>query len=232
MNFASTDIEEVVEGADLVILAMPVDVMAECISKIEAFSEDALVTDVGSVKGLLETEVAPLVRERGGRFIGGHPMAGSDQVGMAHADPDLFEGAAVILTPESSEDPAGVNRLKLFWAGVGAEVSILSAEDHDRVVAGISHLPHLVAAALVRTVLGKDSDSGKFSGGGFRDTTRVARGPEAMWSGILSSNASAISSQLGELISELEIWKQALDGLDREDLQRFLSEARTLRESL
>lgn len=232
VDVATLDIQEAVEGADLVVLAMPVDVMADCVCQINAFAADALVTDVGSVKRMVVDEIEPLVTKRGGRFLGGHPMAGSDQAGLKHADPGLFVDAAVILTPGPSASPRDVERLTLFWQSLGAKVSSLSADVHDEIVAGISHLPHLVAAALVRTVLGKGPEAGKYSGGGFRDTTRVARGPETMWAGILAGNASAISNQLEELIRELENWKQALDALDREGLQRFLSDARGLRDAL
>lgn len=228
----STSLTEIVSGADLVVCAMPVDVMAGCLAKIDCFSKGALVTDVGSVKSPVVREMVPLVEERGGRFLGGHPMAGSEQAGWEYADPELFSGAAVILTPDESTDSGDLSRLTEFWECMGACVSAVSPEDHDRIVAGISHLPHLVAAALVRRVLGEDVAIGSFSGGGFRDTTRVAMGPAEMWSGILASNAEAVSVRLDGLIRELEIWKQALDGLDREGLQRFLSEACLLRESL
>ncbi len=224
---------EAVEGSDLVILAMPTGSMAEVVASISssAFGSDTLVTDVGSVKGPVLAEVAPLVEEKGGRFVGSHPMAGSEKTGLEFADHDLFREASVIVTP-SKEDPVGDMNLQRFWEALGGEVTVMDAESHDRVVAAISHLPHLVAAALARSVLGSGADAAPFSGGGFRDTTRVAGGPEEMWTGILVDNQEAVSDQLSRLIADLEIWKDALDRLDREQLRGFLSEARKLRESL
>ena len=231
IDLASTHLAEISEKADLVVLAMPTGAMAACIEQVESFRAGALVTDVGSVKAPVVEEIEPLVRERGGFFVGGHPMAGSDRMGMEHADADLYEKAAVILTPSNSAREEDVIRLSRFWESVGAKVSRMGAEEHDRTVAGISHLPHLLAAALVRSVMSKDPRIAEYSGGGFRDTTRVAAGPPEMWSHILADNSAAVSEALDDTVKELESWKAALDALDREALQSFLSEARALRES-
>lgn len=234
VDFASGDVEEVVEGADGVVLAMPVEHMAATVERIGRLAPDALVTDVGSVKGSVVRGLGPLVAERGGRFLGSHPMAGSEKKGLCHAEAGLFEGAAVILTPDGAEtaDSEDVSRLTHFWEGLGGRVTILDPDRHDVLVAGISHLPHLAAAALARTVLGREPGSAALSGGGFRDTTRVASGPEEMWSGILADNAKAVSEQLGHYIGELQSWKEALDSLDRDRLRDLLCEARRLREIL
>lgn len=235
VDLATGDLGEAVSGADCVVLAMPTGHMADVVGRIAAFASvdgaPALVTDVGSVKGPVVREIGPLVRERGGCFLGSHPMAGSEKKGLAFAEAGLFDGAAVILTPEPG-DEARVPALQRFWEQLGGVVSILEPAVHDELVAGISHLPHLVAAALVRSVLGRQPDSVELSGGGFRDTTRVAGGPEEMWSGILADNAPAVSAQLGQFIEELRSWKEALDLLDRDRLISLLSEARRLRGTL
>lgn len=227
---------DAVANADLVVLAMPTGVMAEVVSSIrsESLKDGVLFTDVGSVKGSVMNDVAPVVKEMGGDFIGSHPMAGSENTGLEHAEANLFDSAPVMLTPceEDNSGSGSLQRLTIFWKALGGVVSVRSAEDHDRIVASISHLPHLVAAALVRSVLGEDAGVAAFSGGGFRDTTRVAGGPEEMWSGILTDNREAVSARLEKLINELESWKEALDGLDRDQLRAFLSEARVLRKSL
>lgn len=216
------------------VLAMPTGSMASVIDQIEGFagSGEVLVTDVGSVKGTVEREVGSRVRAKGASFIGSHPMAGSEKAGIEHADVDLFLGAPVILTSGSETSAAAMGRLQCFWESVGGRVSTMSPDAHDELVASISHLPHLVAAALVRLVMTEQPDAGGFCGGGFRDTTRVAGGLEEMWSGILADNGEAVSQQLGKFIEELNDWKDALDSLDREALRRFLSEARELRNSL
>ena len=233
---ASTDVNEAIAGADCLILAMPTGNMAEVVAQMAPFpaGSQVLVTDVGSVKAPVVREIGPLVSERGGIFIGTHPMAGSEKKGLAFADASLFEKAAVILTPGDaieSDDPS-LRRLTLFWEDLGGIVTLLDPARHDELVGAISHLPHLVASALARSVLGRVPEAAPLSGGGFRDTTRVAGGPEGMWAGILADNHLAVSEQLGELIRELEMWKEALDTLDRDRLLSFLSEARSLRGSL
>jgi prephenate dehydrogenase len=159
-------------------------------------------------------------------------MAGSEKTGIEHAESDLFEGAAVILTPGPEVDPEDFSALQSFWAFLGGETSSMSAQAHDETVAAISHLPHLVASALIRSVMERDAGFAAFSGGGFRDTTRVAAGPAEMWTGILLDNHEALSGQLGAFIGELELWKAALDSLDSEQLRRFLSRSQELRSSI
>ncbi len=233
---ASTDVNEAIAGADCLILAMPTGNMAEVVAQMAPFpaGSQVLVTDVGSVKAPVVREIGPLVAERGGIFIGSHPMAGSEKKGLAFADASLFEKAAVILTPGDGigwDDPS-LGQLTCFWEDLGGIVTLLDPARHDELVGAISHLPHLVAAALARSVLSRVPEAAPLSGGGFRDTTRVAGGPEGMWAGILADNHLAVSEQLGELIRELEMWKEALDTLDRDRLLSFLSEARSLRGSL
>ena len=238
VDFASENVNEAIEGADCIILAMPTGHMRAVVEQMAPFSTgaDVLVTDVGSVKAPVVSEIGPLIRTRGGRFIGSHPMAGSEKKGLQYADPALFEKAAVILTPETTMEEDGtaglLPRLTAFWERLGGIVTILSPERHDELVAAISHLPHLVAAALARSVLSREPGAAPLSGGGFRDTTRISGGPEEMWAGILADNREAVSRQLGEFLHELESWKEALDSLDRDRLFRFLSEARQLRETL
>lgn len=231
---ASTSVSEMVDGAECVILAMPTGSMAGVVAQMNPFPDscETIVTDVGSVKGTVQEEIGALIKALGGNFVGSHPMAGSEKSGLEHADGDLFESAAVIMTPEVGQSEALVSRLQRFWEGLGAVVSNMTPGEHDELVAKISHLPHLVAAALVRSTLGENPESANFAGGGFRDTTRVAGGLESMWSGILTDNHEAVSGQLSALISELESWKVALDTLDRAQLRSFLSEARKLRETL
>ncbi len=234
VDLATDDASEAVAKADCVVLAMPVEHMAAVVARVGRFAPGTLVTDVGSVKGSVVRGIGPLVRERGGCFLGSHPMAGSEKKGLRHAEADLFEGAPVILTPDGAEteDADALARLACFWEALGSRVSVLDPDRHDALVAGISHLPHLVAAALARTVLRREPRSAELSGGGFRDTTRVAGGPEEMWSGILGDNAAAVSDWLGAFLEELQRWKDALDALDRDRLRDLLCEARRLRETL
>ncbi len=233
VDLASTVVDEAIEGADCLVLAMPTGHMASVVEQMSSFpvGSRVLVTDVGSVKAPVVRAIEPLVRERGGVFIGSHPMAGSEKKGLLHADAGLFQGAAVVLTPGDGEADL-LPRLEAFWTRLGGVVSHLSPERHDELIAGISHLPHLVAAALARSVLAWEPGAVSLSGGGFRDTTRVAGGPEEMWADILADNREAVSSRLSAYLSELQAWKDALDILDRDRLRDLLSEARRLRSTL
>lgn len=233
VDLASTVVDEAIEGADCLVLAMPTGHMAAVVGQMSQFpvGSQVLVTDVGSVKAPVVREIGPLVRERGGVFIGSHPMAGSEKKGLAHADAALFQDAAVVLTPDE-DGSALLPRLEAFWAMLGGVVTCLSPERHDELVAGISHLPHLVAAALARSVLAWEPGAVKLSGGGFRDTTRVAGGPEEMWADILNDNREAVSRRLAAYLGELQEWKEALDALDRDRLRDLLSDARHLRGTL
>lgn len=239
IDFATDSVADALKDADLAVLAMPTGAMAAVVDRFPEVSGGTalLVTDVGSVKGPVMREIAPAVAAKGAVFIGSHPMAGSEKAGLEHADGGLFEDAAVILTGDGEggagdEGSEEFRRLSRFWQALGGRVSTMSAGRHDELVGLISHLPHLVAAALVRTVSARDEEAGAFCGGGFRDTTRVASGPEEMWAGILADNAPVVSAQLGAFLAELETWKEALDELDRDRLRGFLSGARSFRESL
>lgn len=239
VDLATDDLAQAIQGADCIVLGMPIGSMRSIVEKFgdlpqTASKEPVVVTDVGSVKGPVVRDLAPLVADKGGVFLGSHPMAGSEKKGIEYAEATLFQKAAVILTPENSADEERPEfaRLRDFWRGLGAVVSVLSPDCHDTLVGGISHLPHLVAAALVRSVLGSHPDSAVLAGGGFRDCTRIAGGPEDMWAEILLENAQAVSAQLSQLLDQLAQWQSALTALDREQLLVFLSEARRLREAL
>jgi len=254
LELASDSLEEAVAGADLLVLAMPVGAMAAVAERLPALpprsdGRPVLVTDVGSVKACVMREIGPLVRARGGCFIGSHPMAGSEKVGLSHAEAQLFEGASVILTPVGTGDPATelaidpdagegsagdslLADLRHFWEQLGGRVSLMEAERHDRLVAAVSHLPHLTAAALIRVALGSEPEGAAHCGGGLRDTTRVSGGPAEMWTGILADNREAVGKRLAALIDELSLWQEALQRDDRETLCRLLAEAKGLRETL
>ena len=161
---------EAVRDADVVILCVPIEAMPGLVHEFrDALKPTALVTDVGSVKGSVDRDLAPLLDDRA-LWIGSHPMAGSEQAGFAAARADLFEGAAVIVTPTPHTQKGAEQRAEAFWKALGARVVSLSPEIHDRYVAQISHVPHLLAAALVCHA---SKEARELAGGGFRDTTRV-----------------------------------------------------------
>ena len=216
-------------GSDIVVLGAPAPVLADLVrSLLPHLGAQTLVTDVASVKASVEKELAPLLQGRG-RWIGSHPMAGSEDSGFAAARADLFQGAPVILTPQKSTAPDTIRDASAFWQALGARVIQLDPEEHDRQVARISHLPHAVAAALVRA-------AGTFglpvAGPGYRDTTRVAAGPSDMWAEILLGNRTEVLASLRDLRQGVEQLATALEKQDRPALVKFLDEAAQIRRNL
>ena len=203
----TSDLKRAVANADLVILAVPVGAM-------EDLGRDALdaglragvcVTDVGSVKGHPHATVGELMAEQGHAFIGSHPMAGSEQTGFAAANPDLFEDAPCILTNEQERSEIELRSLRNFWESLGARTALMTAPDHDRLVARISHVPHVLSAVCALVAL-KNPGDGDYAGQGLRDTSRVGGGDPAMWTEILMENREQIEAPLrecGNILTEL-----------------------------
>lgn len=216
-------------GSDLVILGAPASALAELVrSLLPSLSAHALVTDVASVKAPVEKELSPLLHGRA-RWIGSHPMAGSEESGFSAARADLFQNAPVILTPAPSTPAQTTQDASGFWTALGARVVELTAEEHDRQVARISHLPHAVAATLVRAVGQKGQ---ALAGPGYRDTTRVAAGPSALWTEILLSNREEILAGLKQFRHGLQDLEQALENRDTAALEKFLEDAAKIRRNL
>jgi prephenate dehydrogenase len=194
-----------------------------------ALSRDATVTDVGSVKTGIVRQLEGVL---GDRFVGSHPMAGSEQSGFDAARADLFEGAACIITPTSSSRAASAETVRNLWESVGCRLMVMSPEEHDRRVARVSHLPHAVAAALVNAISLAVPEAGALAGGGYRDTTRIAASPAAMWREILCENRTELVAGLGDFSNALEDMRKMILSNDSEALESFLERARAIRESL
>ena len=230
---STANLAEAVADCDLLILAVPVGAMPALLSAaIEAgLPAGCLVTDVGSVKKSVHDSLAAILGKSGNPFIGSHPMAGSERNGLQAARADLFENAACLLTNDSGADETLCSALDGFWESLGCRISWLGAAAHDELVARISHLPHLVAAATAKIAL-SDTSAGDFGGGGLRDTTRVASGNPVMWAEILTENRGAVIPALKETISELREILATLEKPDQELAQRWLADAKELRDTL
>lgn len=221
-----TDPKRAVEDAEVVIFCTPIGVMPSLAETIlPALDPFAVVTDVGSVKGCVVQELEPLFHGKG-RWVGSHPMAGSEQAGFAAARADLFERSVSIVTPTENTEPQAVEIATQLWTALGCRVLTLDPLVHDQLVAQISHLPHLVAAALVQSA---SEESLALIGNGFRDTTRVAAGPPPMWTDILLSNRTALEAVLGRLISTLELARTQLQSGDEKGLHELLAQANHVR---
>lgn len=231
---ASTDIGAVARDADLIVLCTTVGAMGDAVRAIlqaGSLAPGCVVTDVGSVKGPVVAELEPLIASAGGRFIGSHPMAGSEQGGLANASADLFEGAACLITPTKKSDPAALESIDALWRSLGCRTHRLDPTAHDRAVAQISHLPHIVAAILTESILGTDPDAGKFAGGGFRDSTRIAGGSPDMWTEILLENRDAVRDALRQFHVLTGETLAFFDGMRKENLHRLLTSAKKRRDA-
>lgn len=230
---ATSDLAEALAEADLIVLAVPVGAMPGLIDRsLElGLSPATLVTDVGSVKGMVHATLHPKLSAHGVPFIGSHPMAGSERNGIEAASAGLFEGSACLMTDDHHAPAALRDKLERFWRSVGCRTNWMTAGVHDELVARISHLPHVLAAAGALVCL-RDPAEGRFGGGGLRDTTRVAGGDAGMWAEILMENREAVATPLRETIQALREMLASLEAGDHDNVLRWLAKAKKLRDTL
>ena len=223
---------EAVRDADVVILCVPIEAMAALVEECrDALKAGALVTDVGSVKGSVDDALAALLKDKA-LWIGSHPMAGSEQSGFVAARPDLFENAAVIVTPTSQTAPGAQARAEEFWRSLGGRLFTLSPAQHDLAVADISHVPHLLAAMLVANA---NPQSLPLAGGGFRDTTRIASGSPELWTEILWANREALAKHCATWAGQLDRVQRLFrsdTGSAKSELFKLLENAQSVRSQL
>ena len=203
--------EKAVTGSDLVVICTPVQTIVSLLAQIRpALAASALVTDVGSTKSLICREARSALEGHSATFLGAHPMAGSEQAGMEHAQADLFENAACILTPLDDASTEAIAKLSAFWDTLGMTISTVSPEKHDEIVAHVSHLPHLLASTLCGYLATQDNTWRNLAGGGLRDTTRVASGDPQLWKQILEQNSDEVLRAIEGFENQLYQFKTAL----------------------
>ncbi|MCZ6721796.1 MAG: prephenate/arogenate dehydrogenase family protein [Proteobacteria bacterium] len=230
---ASPDPAACVEGADLVILCVPLGVNAAIAAAMKgALAAAAIVTDVGSVKKAVIRDVAPHIPE-GVHFVPGHPVAGTEHSGPEAGFAELFEGRWCILTPPPGTDEDAVKRLSAFWRAAGSTVEIMEAEHHDLVLAITSHLPHLIAYNIVGTAADLEEvtrqEVFKYAAGGFRDFTRIAASDPVMWRDIFMNNREAVLEMLGRFIEDLTALQRTIRWDDAEALEALFRRTREIR---
>lgn len=219
--------------ADLVVLAVPVTEIADLLPDVARWANGScLVTDVGSVKGPILAAGDAAFPD--GRFVAGHPIAGRERSGPAAARADLFEEANWIVTPSARTDPRALERVAALWRGIGASVVAMEPGWHDEVFAAVSHLPHLVAYALMDAVLAmpRGEERLRFSAGGLRDFTRVTASHPRMWRDIFLMNRDQILKALTAYRAALEGLEAAIRGGDGDALMARLAQARVAREEI
>ncbi|GAB4174121.1 MAG: hypothetical protein Fur0032_13780 [Terrimicrobiaceae bacterium] len=233
-NFPATLVSDdpavVADGASLAVFCMPVENMENVARSITAaLPPDCVVTDAGSTKKLVCERLESLL---GSRFVGSHPMAGSEQSGADAARAGLFEGATCIVTPTARTSPAAIDAATRLWHAVGGRVVSMSPAEHDKLVSRASHLPHALAATLASTVGSRLPAALAVTGRGFRDTTRIAAGPPPMWTGIFLDNRRELLEALGEFSGKLDELTRLLEAGDAPGLTEFLEHARSVREGI
>ncbi len=232
-RFAATPAEGV-SGADLVIIATPVSATIPVLTQIMPhLSPGVVVTDVGSTKAGI-VRGAESILPPGVNFIGGHPMAGSEQGGVKGADPYLFENAFYIITPTDKTPTAALEAGRKLAGGVGGKVIEMTPERHDQAVAAVSHLPHMLAAALVNTALLTPDSEGvlPLAAGGFRDTTRIAASSPWMWRDIFIANKTQLLAMIRRFRGEFDLLERAIEQENEEVILARLESARAVRSTL
>lgn len=228
----SSEIKSVCEGADLILLATPVESFKDLVcSACTAFGRGTIVTDVGSVKGGLVYELEELISGRG-YYIGSHPIAGSDKSGIDNARADLFLGARCIVTPTVNSNREALKKVTDLWEALGAKTELMDPMIHDEIYAAVSHLPHLIAYALVNSVDDLNKDFMVYGGPGFRDATRIALSSPEMWRDISISNKENLIKLIDIFRKNLETMKDMLIEDDAEGIEKEFAKARASRTRL
>jgi prephenate dehydrogenase len=234
VDSASTDLLESVKGADLIVLCTPLAQMIGLArAGLENMAAGVLVTDVGSVKGQVVAELEPLCASRRVHFVGSHPMAGSEKMGVAAAREDLFQNAVCVVTPTPQVREEDAALTEDLWKSVGARTLRLSPEAHDQLVARSSHLPHVLAAHLARYVLDPRHvrEQSQLCANGFRDSTRIASGSPEMWRDIVVMNKGPLKRALREYREQLDAFEALLEKGDGAGIESFFENAKRLRDS-
>jgi prephenate dehydrogenase len=229
----SLDLEEVCAEADLIVLCGPVSVILDQIPKAIACAQPgAVITDIGSTKRSIVERATRCARE-GVHFVGSHPMAGSEKSGAQYAEADLYKDATCIVTPALTTDESALNLVHYLWRSVGMDVVDILPNRHDRLVALISHLPHVAASVvsnLVQEMGGNQVDQlRRIAANGFRDTTRVAMGGVEMWTDILTDNSEAVIEVIDGALTQLYQLRGDLLSRNTDGIAAFLKSAADLR---
>jgi prephenate dehydrogenase len=230
---ASSDPAAAVRNADFIFLATPVGQMETLLTQIAPHvSSDVVVTDGGSTKQDVVAYARNALGKNFARFVPGHPIAGTEKSGAAAADAKLYQGRKVILTPAPETDPAAIQAASGAWSMCLAEVHLMRPAEHDALCAAISHLPHLLAFALVDWIANKPNRDTlfKFAAGGFRDFTRIASSSPEMWRDICLANRASLLTELADYRHELELLQDCLERADATQLETLFSRARATRD--
>lgn len=231
---ADHDLNRLAPQANLIVIAVPVLAVSEVFEKLhEAGALDRYITDVASVKASIIDAARQAAGEMPAKFVPAHPIAGSEQSGLAAAKADLFRAHKVIVTPSGDGDADALAYVSGFWQALGADVVSMDAETHDKILASTSHLPHVLAYVLVSTLLSQpDVDSlFEFAAGGFRDFSRIASSDPTMWHDILLANKHAVIAAIDRFDTELQATRRLIEQSDSAALFKLLNDAKAARDT-
>jgi prephenate dehydrogenase len=223
------DLAAAVHRAEIAVFCTPVERIAEQVLTVApGCAADTLLTDAGSTKASIVRDIEGRLPD-GVRFVGSHPLAGSEKRGPEFADANLFQGRLTIVTQTPHTDPTSLERTVAFWRALGSQVRVMDPDAHDRALALTSHLPHLVASALAGILPRELYD---LTATGFRDTTRVAAGDPSLWTGIFAQNQAAVLDALQRLRERLDVFLDALQAGDSAAIDALLTQAKKVRDAL
>lgn len=232
----SLDLDEVLSRADMLVIATPTlvasSLLEQILPRLKNLSHSPVITDVASVKGSLRDTAQRVHGSMPPNFVLGHPIAGSENSGVDAADEDLFVNHRVILTPVEGNSSAAVELVRQMWLSTGAEVVDMDVDEHDAVLAATSHLPHLLAYALVDALAQSDAseDIFRFAAGGFRDFTRIASSDPVMWRDISIANKGALLKAIDLFSDQLNSLRSAVESGDADGLYETFSRAKAARD--
>lgn len=224
-----SDPAEAVDGADLIVFCVPVlqiPALAEACRP--GLNPGAVLTDVGSTKAFLNDRMHDVLDGMDAEFIGSHPICGSEQQGVQSGDPQLYEGAVTVVTPADAVKQSTVEEVSTLWKTAGSRVVVMDPQEHDRILAVTSHLPHVAAAALALS----SGLNGPLCGSGFRDTTRIAEGSPEVWADVAKTNGPALNKALKEYCENIAEFAALIDEADRDKLVAWFASARDKRREL
>lgn len=229
IDFGFIDVRQGVANADLVVLAAPVQAIIQQFSVINPhLKRGCLVTDMGSVKADI-VERAESVLSPPGMFVGSHPLAGSEKKGVEHAYADLFQNARCIMTPTAKTSPVAKEKIKFLWTKLGSHVEFLPPEDHDKILAQVSHLPHLLAYALVESI---SKEYLGYAPQGLKDSTRIAASSAQIWNDIFLTNPKNVLNALDGLVKNLAFLRKAIIQRDQKSLTQYFEKAKEKRDGI
>ncbi len=233
-NFTDT-IEACVSDADVIVVAVPLGAMRQVFAELkQAIKKGAIITDVGSAKGSVVTAARDELGVAFSRFVPGHPIAGTEKSGVEAGFPTLYQNRRVIMTPVEQTDQDAIAIIDEMWRHCGAIIEYLSVEHHDKVLAATSHLPHMLAYALVHYLsnLNDHEEIFRYASGGFRDFTRIASSDPVMWRDVCIANGDAVVGLIEQYQQELDLVKSAINAGDADGLLKLFGRAKLERDSL